>query len=428
MGTFVVALQPGIGHWARMGAVAAALQERGHRVIVATSAAFRSFLPTSVTAQDFMQIGPSFCVESILEQPPSGDLRDSLRARAEVVASAFFLGAEQVYADLIQAFRLTPPDMFVIDYTLFGAPPAAHALGVPWAAMYGLTPPFRSPGWPPFGSHLMWSANPLIRARHALLDRQGNRENRDLYRPVLRLWEGAGVRLDTPWRAYADLPALGIVGSIERLDFPWSGFKPPTLYYVGPLLRQGDEFQPLDAEVQLFVEAADQGPLVHVTLGVAFSQRADVLLVILEALSRLQCRVLVSTGLVDPATIAPSPRLLVRRSVDHSAVLGHCDVLVCHGGANTLMKAMWYGIPVLIIPLGAEQRSNGARFAFAGAGKTLLPTELNSVRLAREVEILLDANSRHRTRCAEIAVEARAAGGAEHAAVLIETAWIKSKP
>src|SRR5208282_5722623 len=52
---------------------------------------------------------------------------------------------------------------------------------------------------------------------------------------------------------------------------------------------------------------------------------------------------------------------------------------------RTRMKVMWYGIPVPIIPLATEQRGNGARFAFAAAGKMVLPTEFNSGRVAGEI-------------------------------------------
>jgi UDP:flavonoid glycosyltransferase YjiC (YdhE family) len=98
------------------------------------------------------------------------------------------------------------------------------------------------------------------------------------------------------------------------------------------------------------------------------------------------------------------------------------DLLICHGGAGTLMKALHFGIPVLVVPLGAEQRSNGARFVHARTGKMLLPERLNEHSIRRAVHALLDAGRGYAGRAGAMGKKARSAGGARYAASLLEEA------
>lgn len=409
----VVAFQPGPGHASRLGAVAAALKERGHVVTLATSAAYRESLK-NVPHDEFVAVGPPW-VEDHVEPTSGTDDADGLRRRAGDIVERFFRGAGEVARDLITACDGgLSPDGFVFDHTLLGGPPAAETLGIPWVAVFGLTVPFQPPGWPPFGSHLPYASSIADRRRYAAMKRYVAWENRELYRPLVRLWQSAGQRIRNIWDPYVRRARLGIVGSVSECDFPLpSGFA-RRVRYVGPLFDMR-EHETLDPETRSFLDGA-AGPMIHVTLGLTFSRATQTLETILAGTDDPAWHVLVATGHVD----APRsrPRMLARRWLPHVRVFPALDVLICHGGANTLMKALHYGVPTLVVPLGAEQRSNGARVVHAGLGRMLLPDELTADRVRRAIRELLRDPIRHRSR--RLGEQARCLGGPRLAAELIE--------
>ena len=409
----VMGFQPGFGHWSRLGAIAEALEGRGHEVVLATSAAFAARL-----GRPALPVGPDWIEDDCLAEPAG----DGLAVQAGAIAERFFGGAPGVAGDLMARCARRPPDLFIFDYTLFGGPPAAHRLGVPWASVYGLSVPFRPAGWPPFGSELAPAVNANQMARHAALNRRVDAENGELYRPVIELWRAAGVSLPTPWQAYRDLPRLGIVGSVAGADFPWRRPPPATIAYVGPLLPEPSEC-PADPELEAFI-AAGEGPLIHISLGLAFSRNLALLGLLVETARRQPWRAVVSTGRLPPAAAgAACPRLLVRETTDHARLFPRLDAVICHGGANTLMRALAAGVPALVIPLGAEQRSNGARFRHAGIGDRILPSEATRETVAARLTALLAPAVR--PRCRALSAEAFTAGGAGRAADLIEKLGIR---
>jgi MGT family glycosyltransferase len=419
---FVFAFQPGPGHWSRMSAIAVVLRQRGHEVTLATSDSFRHLLDRDAY-DNFLAIGPPWEEDRLeMEKTQRRTVINELRGRSSAIASYFFGAAPQVAADLTQGLqRGTKPDLLVFDYTLLGGPPAAEGLGLPWATVFGLTVPFRVAGWPPFGSHYRYTLSAALRRRYDLIEREIIQENRELYRPVQALWRMAGRRVIDPWQAYGRLGRIGIVGSLPECDFPRPAHFPTSIHYVGPLIGSGGEASGLDRQAAEFIKGQTGYPLVHVSLGMTFSWAGEILQRLIRALQDDSLRLLIASGHVDPPLGYPGDeRLLIRRTLPHLEVLSTVDALICHGGAGTLMKAIYFGIPTLVIPLGAEQRSNGARLVHAGIGKMILPANLRPAAVQAAVRALLDPAQGFIQRAQEMGKKARRAGGGRLAASILE--------
>lgn len=420
---FVFAFQPGPGHWSRMSAIAAVLRQRGHEVTLATSATFRHRLDREAY-NDFLPIGPPWEEDRLEMEKIQGrrTVIDDLRSLSSAIASHFYGAAPQVAADLTQGLKRGPkPDLLVFDYTLLGGPPAAEGLGLPWAAVFGLTVPFHNAGWPPFGSHYGYAPKAAGRRRYAQIEREIILENRELYRPVQALWRTVGWKVSDPWQVYGHMGRIGLVGSLPECDFPRPANFPTHIRYVGPLMGRGSEASGLDREVAAFIQRRSDYPLVHLSLGMTFSWAGIILQRLIRALQDEPLRLLVSSGHVD-LSLGPRDdgRLLIRRTVSHVKVLPTVDALICHGGAGTLMKALYFGVPTLVIPLGAEQRSNGARLVHAGIGKMILPANLRPAVVRSAVHALLDPAQGFTQRAREMGEKARRAGGGQLAASILE--------
>jgi UDP:flavonoid glycosyltransferase YjiC (YdhE family) len=64
----------------------------------------------------------------------------------------------------------------------------------------------------------------------------------------------------------------------------------------------------------------------------------------------------------------------VETVVPHSVVLQKSQLVVSHAGHGTVMKALWYGVPMLLVPWGRDQPGVAARAEALGVA-TVVPRE-----------------------------------------------------
>jgi UDP:flavonoid glycosyltransferase YjiC (YdhE family) len=119
--------------------------------------------------------------------------------------------------------------------------------------------------------------------------------------------------------------------------------------------------------------ADDDDPLVYVTFGSVVGGSPEVTAVlraVVEALADLPVRLLVTLGdWGDPAGWEPTPpNLHVERWVPQAQVLPHTAATVCHGGSGTVLGSLAHGVPLVVVPLFADQPQNARRIAEIGAG------------------------------------------------------------
>jgi UDP:flavonoid glycosyltransferase YjiC (YdhE family) len=129
-------------------------------------------------------------------------------------------------------------------------------------------------------------------------------------------------------------------------------------------------------------------PLVYATFGTVLghiSIAADVYRMALAAVKELDARVLLTVGRrFDRAGLGPIPaNVHIEAWVDQAKVVDEADLVVCHGGSGTVLGALAAGVPVVVVPLFADQFENGRRVAGCGAGLMIEPEEGDANRPRR---------------------------------------------
>ena len=61
----------------------------------------------------------------------------------------------------------------------------------------------------------------------------------------------------------------------------------------------------------------------------------------------------------------------VERYVPQSVLLPHCDIVVNHGGSGSVIGALAHGLPLVVLPMGADQLPNAQRCERLGVGVVL---------------------------------------------------------
>ena len=92
----------------------------------------------------------------------------------------------------------------------------------------------------------------------------------------------------------------------------------------------------------------------------------------------------------DPAELGPLPaNVIVERYVPQADVLPFCDVAVGHGGSGSTLGALAHGLPMLLLPHGADQFENARACAVLGVAQVLMPDALTAEGVASAVRALL---------------------------------------
>jgi UDP:flavonoid glycosyltransferase YjiC (YdhE family) len=169
-------------------------------------------------------------------------------------------------------------------------------------------------------------------------------------------------------------------------------------------------------------------PLVYVTFGSvagSFPQAMPAYGVALSAVAGLPARVLLTVGRdldVDALPEVPD-NVHVERWVPQQDVLAHASAAVVHGGSGSTLGALAAGVPLVVVPLFADQPQNARRVHEVGAGLSVepnredIPATIRPLRAA--IEQVLSEPS-YRERADALAAELRAEAPVDDAVPLSE--------
>jgi hypothetical protein len=116
-----------------------------------------------------------------------------------------------------------------------------------------------------------------------------------------------------------------------------------------------------------------RAPVVYVTFGTVLGYMtiaSEVFRAALAAVYPMDARVLLTVGRKFDATVlGPLPdHVHIEPWVDQRNALACADVVVCHGGSGTVYGALAAGVPLVVVPVFADQFENARRVEASGAG------------------------------------------------------------
>lgn len=127
-------------------------------------------------------------------------------------------------------------------------------------------------------------------------------------------------------------------------------------------------------------------PLVYVSFGTVLgfmSIAADVFRVAVDAVADLDARVLLTVGRTfDLSALGPVPEHVhVEPWVDHETAVAEAALVLSHGGSGTVYATLAAGVPMVNVPVFADQFTNAEVVAAAGAGLAVVrPAPANGRR------------------------------------------------
>ena len=308
--------------------------------------------------------------------------------------------ASRVLPGVLADLRRDAPDLVVHDAACVWGQMAARVLGVPAASSFTTfafnerlrSPTALSAGLVAAGARHPRSAARYLRSRAQLAARFGR----------------------------GGLPAVDLLNIRQPLNLVYTSraFHPAassfddSYRFVGPCLgaRSIDPTFPL---------ARLRDPVLFASLGTVFTAAPHVLRGFAVALAPLAGTLVLATGGVDPALLGTLPgNVVARRSVPQPAVLARARLFLTHGGMNSVNEALYHGVPMLVVPQGADQPLVAARVAELRAGLALTAADAGE-RLRAAADLLL-TDPAFRIAAARLGEAQRGAGGYVRAADELE--------
>jgi UDP:flavonoid glycosyltransferase YjiC (YdhE family) len=203
---------------------------------------------------------------------------------------------------------------------------------------------------------------------------------------------------------------LALVASFPQLEYPrpW----PSGVHVVGPLM-----WEPPAADVQL---PPGDAPLVLVAPSTAQDPEHRLLAAALDGLADAPVRVLATWNRrlpSRPLSVPDNARLV--EWVSYARTMPKCDVVVCHAGHGTLVRALACGCAVVACPAIGDMNENAARLDWAGAG-VRVPRRFQTPRVLRLAVERALGDSSIRARAAELGAWARGHDSGAEAAAFVE--------
>ena len=109
----------------------------------------------------------------------------------------------------------------------------------------------------------------------------------------------------------------------------------------------------------------------------------------------------------------------IEQFVPHSAALTRSRLLVSHAGHGIVAKALYYGVPMVLVPWDRDQPGVAARAAALGVAEVVARHDLTELRLSAAIDRVL-GNPRYQENAARIASRLQAQDAVAMARARIE--------
>jgi MGT family glycosyltransferase len=366
---------PAHGHTYPTLPLVAELARRGEQVIYYSSPAFQQVIE---------QAGATF------RNSVTPFLNDETQIDENVFKVAYMLlqAAQAALASLLPQAREDRPDYIIHDGLCPWGKYIAQIIGVP--SICSMTtfaiPPFSmqniARAFKTTGNFRLFFSTPMDDVTRMMLE--GRKQLMRFYALSNQLHQKYSIAKPHVLDMFTNRAMLNIVYTTRQFQ-PFAEALDDSFKFVGPSIVDRSNTTPFP------FDALGESPLIYISLGTVFNDKASFYRTCFEAFADGGQHVVLSVGKwTDIAALGKVPgNVIVQRFVPQLELLQRTALFVTHGGMNSVSEALYYGVPLVVIPQSADQNLVGQRIAQLGAGKKMRMTRVNAQALQHIAEEIL---------------------------------------
>jgi len=399
------------------------LRARGHRVVFIVEESFAGTLEARGFEERLMRLGPKPEVEEIPGQCWIDYIRDTapvfrkptIEQLGEFMAPtwrALVDGAMFVDERLTEIIDELAPAVIVEDNVV--GFPALAASGRPWVRIVSCNPAeLKDPLVPPFSSGYPVADRSDWPAFLAEVERT-HRDLWDEFDTFCREHGDAGLRYGPNGPDFiSESPWLNLYVYPAEADYTRAVSLGPTWHRLDSSVRSPDVTWGLPDHLR-----DHDGALIYLSLGSLGSADVGLMQRLVDVLATSEHRVIVSKGpLADQITLHDNQT--GESFLPQPSILPQVDLVITHGGNNTVTESIHNGLPMIVLPLFWDQVDNAQRIEETGFGRRLATYDFRDEELTDAIDELL-ADRPLRARLDAISTRLQADPGTVRAADLIE--------
>jgi zeaxanthin glucosyltransferase len=246
-----------------------------------------------------------------------------------------------------------------------------------------------------------------------------------VYYQLLHIARQAGARI--AWGDYGyRLVEPELVFGPQAIDFPCP--KPPNSRIDGRIYAGASVDCERSEEAFDWSRIDSQRPVIYCAIGShggywnQANRRRLVEAVVLSGKAHPHWQFLLQLpGQDDLDRLGPLPdNFLAAAWFPQLQALQRADLIICHGGFGTLREALYYGVPLIVFPLGVDQPGNAARVVYHQLGLAGDICSVSPQQISAMIESIM-GNGAFRERASQFGQSLRADNDCARAVAFLKT-------
>ncbi|MBN2485674.1 MAG: hypothetical protein JXB34_06845 [Bacteroidales bacterium] len=332
--------------------------------------------------------------EILLKQDAGTSIKgaDALDFEMDVTAMPF---ARIMFEGLINTIRDIKPDCIIHDESALAGPICAELENIPYATSITVPPGYFDP------------------------DLFFPEQKKAIFKRMMNFQKEFGVRTSR------------LVFNSDKLVLSYTSTELLSLYYGNFTFPQQFKFVGSTVEGRPCPVGFDWARLhrpatkiIYVSIGTVLNDiKSAIFTKIVEALKDKNFTVVANT---DPGLFAEWPsNFIVQKTCPQLELIRKSDLVITHGGFNTINEALYFNKPMILMPLAWDQFTNADMVVHQGAGIKLKYRRIHSTDIFNAVQTILKDNTYYKS-AEKLGCSLRAGGGSQRAASLIENLIVKT--
>lgn len=216
-------------------------------------------------------------------------------------------------------------------------------------------------------------------------------------------------------------PYLNIYIYPEAIDYQreWSREDRALWRRVNSCVRDVDPEFELPVKLRQSSSTTEDSPLIYVSLGTLGCEDIDLMKKLICILGRTEYRCIFSLG-PKHAKFEPLPdNIWGKEAIPQTRVIPQVDLVITHGGNNTVTDCFHFGKPMIVMPMFWDQHDNATRIAETGYGIHLDTYTFTEAQLNEAIVNLL-SNDQLKRKLTIISEQVQVADGVTEVAREVE--------
>lgn len=355
------------------------LKQQGHEVYDSTTPNLVDSVESDAAQDKWNEV-----IAACQEVWKSGDVIRNLEEELKIGFSTMIEDIKKLNGNIEKKLKLIKPDLIVIDH-YFGIP-ALFKSKVPWVRIFSASPlalhnnPDMPTAW--LGLPTIWNKEDPKQKDYMERAIAAKKELYDSYNAYWRSFDLPDLPTD-PIGYIPISPLLNLYMYPEELDYTESELKDWKRCDCMVRDQKAGKFK-------IPEKLRDKpGKLIFLSLGSLASADVQLMTRLTSLLADCPHRFIVSKGPLHNQYDLPD-NMWGEKSVPQLEVLTSIDLIITHGGNNTLTESFYYGVPGFIVcPLFGDQFDNANRIEEKGLGIRLDPYNCTKEQLLDAVETVL---------------------------------------